>query len=51
MRYGLAAILILIGVKMLIEPFWPVSIGLTLGMVAVILALSVLLSLVLKRPA
>ena len=49
LHYGLAAILVLIGVKMLINPFWAVPIGLTLGTIATILTVSVALSLIFKK--
>jgi len=49
LHYGLAAILILIGVKMLINPIWSVPIGVTMGTIAAILAVSVVLSLMFKQ--
>ncbi len=49
LHYGLAAILIFIGTKMLINPFWKVPIALTLGAIGIILAASILLSLLVKK--
>lgn len=49
LHYGLAAILVLIGTKMLINPIWVVPIGVTLGAIATILVGSVILSLVFKK--
>lgn len=49
LKYGLALVLVFVGVKMLIVDFYKVPIGLALGIVAVILASSVLASLVASR--
>lgn len=46
LHYGLSAILVFVGVKMLITDFYKVSIGISLGVVAALLLLSVLASLV-----
>jgi tellurite resistance protein TerC len=46
LHYGLALVLVFIGVKMLISNFFHMPIGVALGVVAGVLALSVLLSLV-----
>jgi len=46
LRIGLAVILVFIGVKMLLEPWYDVSIGLSLGVIGVVLAVSVAASLV-----
>jgi tellurite resistance protein TerC len=51
LHYGLALILILIGAKMLFSDYYVLPTGLTLGLVAVILALSILLSLPLSKPS
>ena len=44
LHYGSAAILVLIGSKMLLQPFWEVPISVTLGLIATILAASVIAS-------
>jgi TerC family integral membrane protein len=49
LKYGLALVLVFVGVKMLIADFYKVPIGLALGIVAVILATSVAASLVATR--
>ncbi len=49
LHYGLSAILIFVGVKMLISDLYKIPIGISLGVVASVLALSVLLSI--WRPA
>jgi tellurite resistance protein TerC len=49
LKYGLALVLVFVGVKMLIADFYKVPIGLALGIVAVILASSVAASLVATR--
>ena len=49
LKYGLALVLVFVGVKMLIVDFYKVPIGLALGVVAVILATSVAASLVATR--
>ena len=48
LAYGLAAVLIFIGTKMLIIDFWKVPIGASLGMVAFCIGSSMVLSLVIK---
>ncbi len=49
LKYGLALVLVFVGVKMLIMDLYKVPIGLALGGVAVILAVSVIASLVATR--
>lgn len=49
LKYGLALVLVFVGMKMLIVDFYKVPIGLALGLVAVILAASVLASLLATR--
>jgi tellurite resistance protein TerC len=51
LRYGLAAILAFVGVKMLLVDVYKIPIGIALGVVAGILLLSVLASLRQRRPA
>ena len=46
LKLGLSAVLVLIGLKMLVEEIYEVPIGLSLGVVAAILALSVIASLI-----
>lgn len=46
LHYGLAAILSFVGVKMLIADFFKIPTGISLGVIAVILALSVFFSLI-----
>ena len=46
LHYGLSAILIFVGLKMLLGPFFEIPIGIALGVVASILALSVVASLI-----
>lgn len=48
LAYGLAAVLIFIGTKMLIIDFWKVPIAASLGMVAFCIGLSMVLSVVIK---
>lgn len=50
LHYGLAAILVFVGVKMLIADLYKIPIGIALGVVAGILALSILASLAFKPP-
>ena len=45
LKYGLSMVLAFVGVKMLIADFYHVSIGLSLGVIAVILTVSILASL------
>jgi tellurite resistance protein TerC len=45
LKYGLAAILVFVGVKMVIADVWHVPIALSLGVIAIMLAVSVVLSL------
>ena len=49
LKYGLAMVLVLVGVKMLIADFYKVPIGLALGLVALILVSSVVASLFATR--
>lgn len=49
LKYGLALVLVFVGVKMLIVDFYKAPIGLALGMVAVILSTSVAASLLATR--
>jgi tellurite resistance protein TerC len=52
LAYGLAAVLIFIGIKMLIVDFYKIPVVVSLGVVAATLALSMLMSLVIKpKPA
>jgi tellurite resistance protein TerC len=51
LHYGLAAILAFVGVKMLLVDVYKIPIGIALSVVAGILLLSVLASLVQRRPA
>lgn len=44
LNYGLAAVLVFIGVKMLIVEFWKIPIGLSLGMVALLIGSSLVAS-------
>jgi tellurite resistance protein TerC len=48
LKYGLSIVLAFVGIKMLISEKYPISIGVSLGVVAVVLVGSVLLSLVIK---
>ena len=50
LKYGLAVILTFVGVKMLISRIWPIPIGAALGGVALVLAASVLMSVLRKQP-
>lgn len=45
LHYGLAVILILVGVKMILGDYFEIPIGVTLGTVALVLLISILLSL------
>jgi len=49
LKYGLALVLVFVGVKMLIADFYKVPIGLALGVVALIIAVSVVASLYATR--
>jgi tellurite resistance protein TerC len=48
LKYGLSVVLAFVGVKMLLSEKFPISIGVSLGVVAGVLLTSVLLSLVIK---
>lgn len=50
LKYGLALVLVFIGVKMLIMDFYKIPVVLALGVVAAILVVSVILSLMTTRP-
>ncbi|TAH45191.1 MAG: TerC family protein [Gammaproteobacteria bacterium] len=50
LNYGLAAVLVFIGMKMLIVDFWKVPIGLSLGMVAVLIGGSLVASRLIPAP-
>lgn len=50
LRYGLSVVLAFVGAKMLLTDVYPISIGLSLGVVAAVLVSSVLLSLVIPAP-
>jgi len=50
LRFGLAFLLVFIGFKMLIEDFWHIPIGLSLGVIMLTLVIAVALSL-LRPPA
>jgi len=49
LKYGLAAILAFVGIKMLISSYVHIPIGISLGFIAVILVLSVLASLIFSK--
>jgi tellurite resistance protein TerC len=49
LNYGLAGVLVFIGVKMLIADVWKVPIGLSLGMVALLIGASLVASRFLPR--
>ena len=51
LKLGLSSVLVLIGIKMLIEEWYEVPIGLSLGVVAAILVLSVVASLIWPKKA
>ena len=51
LKYGLAAVLSFIGIKMLVGGFLHISIGLSLGVVALLLAISVIASLLVGKRA
>jgi tellurite resistance protein TerC len=51
LKYGLAVILIFIGVKMLLLDFYKIPVGIALGVVGLILAVSVVASLLTSRGA
>ncbi|MEZ5460312.1 TerC family protein [Dokdonella sp.] len=50
LNYGLAAVLVFIGAKMLIADIWKVPIGLSLGMVALLIGSSLIASRLIERP-
>jgi tellurite resistance protein TerC len=50
LKYGLSLVLVFIGLKMLVADFYKVPIGLSLGVVAVILGVSVLASVLVPAP-
>jgi tellurite resistance protein TerC len=51
LRYGLSVVLAFIGAKMLLMDIWKIPIGYSLAVVGGVLALSILLSVVIKPPA
>lgn len=50
LKYGLSLVLVFVGVKMLIANLYHVSIGLSLGIIAGILTVSILASLLVRQP-
>lgn len=50
LKYGLALVLVFVGVKMLVAGFYKIPIGIALGVVAIILLSSVAASLIATRP-
>ena len=50
LKYGLAAVLVLVGVKMLIADVYHVPIALSLGLIAAFLAVAIVASLIYSRP-
>jgi tellurite resistance protein TerC len=50
LKVGLAVILVFIGVKMLIEPWVDITTAMSLGVIGGVLAMSVLLSVLIKEP-
>lgn len=50
LRYGLAVILVFIGAKLLISGFYEIPLGLALGVVIGVLTVSILVSVIDKRP-
>ncbi len=50
LKYGLSLVLVFVGVKMLIADFYHVSIGLSLGVIAGVLTVSILASLLVPPP-
>ncbi len=51
LNYGLSVILILVGVKMLVEAFYPIPIAIALGGLAMILTISVVASMLFPPPS
>lgn len=49
LNYGLSVVLVFVGIKMLIADFYPIPIGIALGVVAGVLVFSVFLSLILPE--
>jgi tellurite resistance protein TerC len=49
LHYGLSAILIFVGTKMLVTSVWKIPVGISLGVVATILLISVLASVIVPR--
>jgi tellurite resistance protein TerC len=50
LKYGLSAVLVFVGLKMCVSGIWHVPVGLSLGVVGGILAVSIIASLVLPDP-
>jgi tellurite resistance protein TerC len=51
LHYGLAVVLILVGVKMLLGDYFEIPIGVTLGSVALVLVVTIALSIAFPKPA
>ena len=51
LRFGLAAVLAFVGLKMLASSYYPIPIGISLGVIALLLGGSVVASLLFPRPA
>jgi tellurite resistance protein TerC len=51
LHYGLAVILILVGAKMLLGDYFEIPIGVTLGSVALVLVVTIVLSIAFPKPA
>jgi tellurite resistance protein TerC len=51
LHYGLAVVLILVGVKMLLGDYFEIPIGVTLGSVALVLVVTIALSIAFPEPA
>lgn len=50
LKYGLALVLVYIGIKMLIVPWWHIPIGISLAIVATLISVSVAVSLMIPPP-
>lgn len=49
LNYGLAAVLVFVGVKMLISEFYKIHVGISLGVVATIIGIAILASVIAER--
>jgi len=49
LNYGLAAVLVFVGVKMLISEFYKIHVGISLGVVATIIGVAILASVIAER--